>query len=272
MINKNDIVELVATAKGYQGIDAALIARIAEQEIKNTKWKQEVVVKRVKQKLHQYYGAFNKQVNFEKIFHAVTVAHATGDPKKYRESLYSAMQAHASSGERMLFLQEFYERIFHITGQPQRILDLACGLNPLSILALDFPKTIVYTATDVGQREVDFLNRVFQFGGYTHAHAEQNDLLTAVPAVKADVAFLLKTVPTLERQQTGSGVEVIEKIHARYVVVSFATKNLGRVKKQKNMKQFYQDQFFAMTQEHPWHIEQIDFPNELVFVVKKSNV
>jgi hypothetical protein len=99
------------------------------------------------------------------------------------------------------------------------------------------------------------------------ARSVLQDILCQPPDDPADVAFLLKTLPCLERQEKGSSRRLLEALRARHVVVSFPVASLGG--RGKGMRENYERGFAEMAKDGPWQIERLTFPTELVFVVKK---
>ena len=85
------------------------------------------------------------------------------------------------------------------------------------------------------------------------------------PHDEAEVALMLKTVPTLEIQKKGRSIEIINELNVPKVIVSFPTFNLGIVKKPRVSKEFYEEMFRDMCIGQPWKIEKMDFSAELVF-------
>lgn len=264
-----EITKSILESKAYRGIDPLLVESIVLHESRNSE-KAKEIEKRAKAHLHKIYTAFNKPVNFEKVFSKLRQAYKSHDMQTAREVLLQAMQAHSSSGERIPILSEFYEQIFAITGIPTSIIDVACGLNPLSIVYLDFPRTIEFHAYDIGSKEVGFLNDVFALTGYDQAHAEVSNLVETIPSVHADIAFLLKTIITIEAQEKGRAIQVIEAINAKKVVVSFPTFNLGIIKNAKGRKENYEKMFNEMIAGKSWAVDRLEFDSELVFIINKG--
>ena len=133
-----DIAKKILSTRKYKGIDPVLVQKLVAIELQKSK-KQKDVEKEVKSHLHQIYGSFSKATNFNKIFERLKSAHESEDQQRVRGELIFAMQAHASSGERIPILDDLYQKILNVS---DRIVDVACGLNPLSIVYLGFPKTI----------------------------------------------------------------------------------------------------------------------------------
>ena len=66
------------------------------------------------------------------------------------------LKTNKSTNERSYGL--LYEEIFSITGKPKQILDLGCGINPISLWRY---KNIDITALEINKDYVDFLNVYF---------------------------------------------------------------------------------------------------------------
>ncbi len=110
------------------------------------------------------------------------------------------------------------------------------------------------------------MNRYLQLAGFEPL-ARWQDVLADPPVDPADVALLLKTSSTLERQEKGVTVRLVEALRAPFVVVSFAVKSLGG--REKGMPAHYRRQFQAMAEGRPWRVEELAFDTEMVFVVNK---
>ncbi len=68
------------------------------------------------------------------------------------------------------------------------------------------------------------MNVIREFGG---AQAQLGDLLCEIPSRQADVALLFKVLPLLERQKAGAAAEVLNRVNAENIVVSFPTRSLS---------------------------------------------
>jgi len=98
-------------------------------------------------------------------------------------------------------------------------------------------------------------------------YAEVRDIITSPPPVQADLALILKTIPCLEQVDKRAGIKLLEKIKASYMVVSFPVKSLGG--RDKDMRQNYQDRFYALLQNKEWKFDCLEFKTELVFLITK---
>src|SRR6188508_2838709 len=141
-----DIVERVLSSRRYRGVDAALVERLAAEELPRSRGADDAV-KRVKRRLHQAIGAFGGSTTSRNDI--AEVWHGDMADPKFRAACLSAMRAHASTRERIANLDRFYAAIWDGTGVPGSILDLGCGLAPLSLPWMGLDRGARYVAVDV---------------------------------------------------------------------------------------------------------------------------
>jgi 16S rRNA (guanine(1405)-N(7))-methyltransferase len=268
------IAAAVATSKKYRSICADTIRRIAERELAS-RGNVKAAAKATKRRLHQVYGAFEQDFNYEAAYQQLRDAYELDSDDEIRAACRHVMGQHSSTRERLPILDQFYTDIFEITGQPSLLLDLGCGLNPLALPWIDrIPPQgsgqspgIRYVPLDIDADRVRFLNRYLALAGLEPL-ARCQDILSHPPNDAADVALLLKMSPTLERQDPGATLGLIEQLAAPYVVVSFAVKSLGG--REKGMVEYYQQQFLGWLRDRQWPAEKLAFDSELVFIVRRG--
>jgi len=258
-----EIVERVLGSRRYRSVDAALVERLAAEELPRSRGTDDAV-KRVKRRLHQAVGAFADRDGA-----GTTIAEAwTGDmaDASFRAACLAAMRAHASTRERAAHLDRFYSGIWDRTGVPGSVLDLGCGLAPLALPWMALGSKARYVAVDVDRRvlqRVDaFLALVRQPHGVTAL-----DLVSAPPPDAADVALALKLVTTLDRQDPSAAARLLTSIRAPHVVVSFTTRSLGG--RQRGMGRTYRARLERLVGDVPRVKDVVDasVANELVFVL-----
>ncbi|HVM25422.1 MAG TPA: hypothetical protein VM253_08495, partial [Candidatus Limnocylindrales bacterium] len=174
--------------------------------------------------------------------------------------------AHASTRERLPHLDRFYASIWERTGTPARLMDLGCGLNPLSLPWMELDPTATYLASDVDERPLAFVRAFLEGAGQPHV-VETRDLVASPPDDEADVALLLKLVTTLDRQDAGAAERLLRSLRARHAVVSFATRSLaGRGDRRERT---YRERLERLAADagRVVSIEDASIPNELVFVL-----
>ena len=189
-----DIVERIRRSARYRDVDAALVERLATEELPKSRNGDEAV-KRVKRRLHQAVGAFRGSAP-----PALTAAWRgdLGDPD-FRAACLGAMRSHASTRERIGHIERFFPGIWSITGVPQSVLDLGCGLNPLALPWMALAPDAAYVAIDADERPLAAVRGFLDLVGQPH-EVTASDLVTEAPTQRADVALLLKLVTTLDRQ------------------------------------------------------------------------
>ena len=255
----SDIVERVLRSSRYRSVDAALVARLADEELPKAR-NADDAVKRVKRRLHQAVGAFRpgrREAELE---------WPTGDPVALRAACRAAMRGHASTRERLPHIGTFYRGIWDVTGIPNRLLDLGCGLDPLALPWMRLPADATYLATDVDAGSLEVVGGFLDAVGQPHL-VEARDLVddAAVPA--ADVALLLKLVTTLDRQDPAAAGRVLEALPVRHAVVSFAARSLGG--RGGGREKTYRDRLDRLVagSERVRAVADASVPNELVFVL-----
>ena len=146
------------------------------------------------------------------------------------ETIKKILATHSSTKERLDKYAEIYHQIFKITGSPKVILDLGCGINPLSVIFMKITK-LTYYAYDINQKEIVLLNLFFQ--AFRTPNKEINgkadildfkelNNLRSLP--KADVAFLFKITDIVDKGKGHKRSEsLMTKIPSKYIVVSFPT-------------------------------------------------
>jgi len=259
------IVAAVSQSKRYRHVSPGLVRRLAAEEIPKSKNAADAE-KRTKRRLHQIFGAYATPLPYEKLTAKLSAA-AKQSPEAFKEATREILKLHASTAERLPVLESFYEPIFKITGKPFKILDLACGLNPLTVLWMNLSANAFYVAVDIDAEMAHFVDRFLAMAP-VHGVARVNDLVAGPPRAWADVAFLLKTLPVLEHQ-THDVLPILDAIHAPWLVVSFPTKSLGN--RSKGMAATYRAIMENLTKSRPnWQTHELTYPSELVYVIKKS--
>ena len=218
-----DIVERVLRSARYRDVDRTLLVRLAEEELPRSRTADEAV-KRVKRRLHQAVGAFRGR---SRTIDAIAAAW-TGDlaDPAFRAACADALARHASTRERAGELDGFYRRMWTHTGVPNTVLDLGCGLGPLAFPWMDLPADATYVAIDVDRRPLAIAAEFLALVGQPH-RVETRDLVASPPTDEADVALLLKLVPTLDQQDSGASTRLLRALRVHHAVVSFPRRSLG---------------------------------------------
>lgn len=223
--------------------------------------------KAARKKLHEVAAPYLGDPNFDEAKEALSRAFQTCDQNEIQRVCVQIMSAHVSTRERLPLLDEFYERIFALTGRPSSIIDVACGLHPLSFPWMRVPLSTGFFAFDLNERRVELLSHYFSMQRLT-GEAKAQDVLINVPEQEADLALIFKEVPRFERRQYGSSLALFDALRVRYLAVSVPTRSLeGR----HSLIKTYKNLFYRIVKGRPWAVQEIQFTNELLFVVDKQS-
>ncbi|MBN2141982.1 hypothetical protein JW711_01510 [Candidatus Woesearchaeota archaeon] len=223
------------------------------------------IVKDVRAELRKVYGVFvlESAKKREKL-----LENLKDDPSL--ENHDKILETHQSSKERIPIYSVVYKKIFSITSEPKFIVDLACGLNPVSYPYLQC--TPRYVASDVSEKDMEFLNRFFSQAridgkaiglDLMKDHAKVEELCKG-----ADVVFLFKALDSLEAIKRNSSEKLMDSIiesDTKYIVVSFATKSIGGKKDIRKEKRAW---FEKMMKRKGFSDEVIDLSGETFYVLK----
>lgn len=242
------LLDKLTSNKKYSDVCPDTIRRvIAECEGRYKKAKD--MEKAVREKLHGITSAFNELGSDA----AQAVASLSDD-----EALEAVLKRHASTRERLPLsaMDALYARIFEVTGVPSSILDLACGLNPVYLLHR-FDCRVV--GVDISKSCVELIKN----GIWADLLCEN-----AIPQERFHIALLFKILPLLERQKAGSATDVMRRIDAEYLVVSFPTRTLGG--RNVGMEDNYSAWMEAHMPENRAVAARFTTDNELYYVLKEN--
>jgi 16S rRNA (guanine(1405)-N(7))-methyltransferase len=259
-----ELYEKISHLKKYRSLSSITIQRTINTLSHHYPSKQ--LEQQVKAKLHQIWGAYyTTRPNFTKLLSKIQEQYTSGLPPK--EILRSLLLIHASTNERLPLVDTFYSEIFKITGVPDSIIDYACGFNPLTLPWMQLPATTKYTAYDIDTEEILFLNDVIHL---LHLHTEADAKVHDIFEYKdeyADIIFLFKLLPVLEQQQKGITQELLTKLHAKHLVITFPTASITG--KNKHMQSFYTTQTETLLTQQHLHYQVIQLSSETIFIVRK---
>jgi 16S rRNA (guanine(1405)-N(7))-methyltransferase len=262
-----ELVRLVKNSERYAEISTDLVRSIGLAELQKRRNLKEAV-KATRSKLHQVGAAYQENAipYFQLTAELKGLDPTLADPA-VRRWLKSAMAYHASTRERLPILERIYTETLAPLGSIQSVLDIACGLNPLSLPWMPLAVGATYRAVDIYGDLIGFLNSFFDHF-QVDGRAEVLDVLQTPQLQPVQVALLMKTIPCLEQVDKLAGRKLLESIQAETMLVSFPARSLGG--RSKGMLQNYEAHFRELTAGKPWQMERFQFEGELVFRVQKS--
>jgi 16S rRNA (guanine(1405)-N(7))-methyltransferase len=263
-----DIVERLRRSARYRDVDPALLDRLAGEELPRARSVDDAV-KRVKRRLHQAVGAYRGVADPDRVLAPIRAAWS-GDlaDEAFRAACRTALARHASTAERLPHLDRFFPPIWELTGGPPRTLvDLGCGLGPLSLPWMGLAADATYRACDADRRSLAVVEGFLALVGQPAA-VEACDLVEAGPPPgRSDVALLLKLVPLLDHQDPSAAARCLGALDAAHAVVSFPARSLGG--RRRGMEGTYRRRLDGLIAEGGIReVGEASVPNELVFVLR----
>ncbi len=224
------------------------------------------LVKSVKQELHYFYGAFQKDAaKREKLLEQLKKTKK--DSEEFTQLHKKIMMTHSSTQERLELYDGLYQDLFSITGKPDSILDIGCGLNPFSIPWMKLNE-LHYLASEFNEKDVAFIETYFTF---LRQQYDRYDLKTTkinlvkdyalLKTIKTDVVFAWKLFDILDTKTTEN---IMKHLNTDWLVASFSTKTLGRKKMTSPRRAGFQKMLRRLNLEY----KTKEYENELFYLVR----
>jgi 16S rRNA (guanine(1405)-N(7))-methyltransferase len=186
------------------------------------------VRKRVYYALRQYHqGADETTALGEQLAAAASV---TNDLTDLRAITRQILETHVSTRERHPYLAALYEQLFAAVGTPEHIVDIGCGINPISFPYYAPYTPVIYAAIDKDPRSITLLNTFSKI--WTPLHPRQQDIRACAFSDRdtPDLILLLKVIPVVQRQ-TPDLLPILAKLPGRYMCITASsvamTKNVA---------------------------------------------
>ncbi|MEK6918620.1 MAG: hypothetical protein AABW73_01140 [Nanoarchaeota archaeon] len=246
---------------------------VAEFKKKHPKAGPMEVFKAVRKKLHESYGAYQNRKKRRRTLYLEELKLAReenwGKEKnspEMKEVRRRMIRTSVSATERLeADYNSIYEPMHKELGKFKTLMDLGCGINPVSFCPSDYKEVKIY-AYDIDSGDIEFLNKYFKIMGM-NGEANVLDLhdLEAVDKLpKVDVCLLFKIIDPLERRGHEFSEQLIKRLKAKQIVVSFATKTITR----KSMNHPNRGWFEQMIKRLGKTYKTIKTNNEIYYVVK----
>lgn len=261
-----ELFNLVTASDKYASISPDLIREIGVKELAKRRNLKEAV-KETRNKLHQVGSAYQEKP----IPYAAWLDELKELPNDLHDELVKTtlkrqMSMHASTAERLSILPHVFNDVLGPIAPLHSILDLACGLNPLSLPWMPVADDIEYTACDIYADMTGYLNRYFEHFKL-NGSAFVCDLTQSMPQNAVQVALLLKTIPCLDQVDKTAAKRLLSELKAKFILISFPAHSLGG--KSKGMLQNYETRFNQLTEGESWKITKMEFTGELAFLIEK---
>lgn len=189
------------------------------------------------------------------------------DRQSMGEDIRSILSLHASTRERMDFMEEMFKDIFTVTGRNCSILDIACGFNPFFLALYSESDREKYYASDINVKLIDLLNYFFSVSNI-NGHAFASDILYKIPDVQVQNVFLFKIIPLLEQQQKGYSKVLARRLKSEFFTITFPTRSLSG--KNVGMYRFYNELMHNyFTGDEFEYCLQKEYFNEALYIIRR---
>ncbi len=223
---------------------------------KNKKFKE--ITKIIRKELYSSYGLYQVKKQWKKEL----LLNDLKNNQDLQKGSIEILRLHSSSRERLNEYKKIYSEIFRITSKPKIIIDLACGLNPCSLVLINFKGNCF--AYDIGN-EIEFLNKYFEvvkkFG--LNGKAFIKDITSDFNFKKGDICLLFKFLDLI-KDRVNFFKNLIKSLKCKYLIVSFSKKTISL----KNMKQVERKWFNNLLKKLHLKYSLLDFENESFYVIR----
>lgn len=251
------LIESLKNKKELRGIKEEFILQLLEEYKKenpkkfnslvkkefNPKSKEfEEIKKHIRKKLRDLHGVFQKNKPSQrkqevyikqKIFCF------------YNEKTQKLLKTHRSTNERINYYESTYTEIQKETGKIEKLVDLGCGLNPLSYTLLKELREVF--CVDINEEEINFIQkflneaRIKGEAQILDLTKKENQNIIKEKTKNTDACFLFKTLDGLERIRKGASRDLLNNIKSKNIVVSFSTKTISGKNQISTERKWFQE-------------------------------
>ncbi|MBS3078810.1 hypothetical protein J4218_01690 [Candidatus Pacearchaeota archaeon] len=273
------LLQEIKKNKKYSSIADEIVLEEINNHLKKNKvekiTKQDI--KEIRSKLHRLYSSYlrGKKSKRTKLLHELKNVISREDTSKKPlgvvDIINKILSTAVSAKERLEDYEEIYNKIFQITDKPKTIIDIGCGLNPISYPYMQIDN-LNYFAYDIDNEDINFLNEFFKimrpFGLNGNAQILDAKNLTNVSMIpNGDIIFLLKLIDLINTKDAKPGEELIKILmnKTKFIVASFATRTIGG----KPMNLPRRKGFELMLERINLKFEIIKTRNEIFYVISR---
>ncbi|MDT7890543.1 MAG: hypothetical protein RQ869_00540 [Candidatus Nanopusillus sp.] len=219
-----------------------------------------LLFKEVRRILHELYGLYTPKEDKEidRILF--------NDEMTLEQKIIELLMLTRSTAERINFYKEIYKNIF--IEKPLEILDLASGLNPISIYFSD-QKPKKYYYVDISEKILDINYQILK-----ELNIENEgwliDLLDPDDRIfrHYQYIFFWKIFPILEKYDFYAPRNLLSKLDFDYLIISFPQKSIGK-KRNLGLAWRYKIKRFVTYKLKYKVIKEFDIPYEYFIIVGK---
>ena len=240
----NDIINKIKQKKELQGVSNEYVLKLLDKYTKsplaNSKQEKQII-KLVREELRIAAGQYIPS-------------------ELHNHDVSELVKLHKSTQERLPYYNTLKEIIKKIN--PKSIIDLGCGLNPL-VLA---EQGIEYYACDIRQDIIDIINNHFNKNKIKGKAFYQDVTDIQIPLPKVDLCLMLKLVDLIDRKNHKPTEELLNKIQAKNIIISFSTKTLSG----KPMRHPQRGWIEQLSRRLGFKFNIVTIPNEIYYILSKG--
>jgi 16S rRNA (guanine(1405)-N(7))-methyltransferase len=255
----------IGSSRKYRSIASETIEDVVRRELERRGGRSAAALSAARETLHRVAAFYLGEPEYARVGAELEAARL--DAASLEAVCLGILSAHVSTRERLPIMADFFRAIFERTGKPTALADLASACTPFSFRWMGLDRSVVYRAYDINADLVELVSRYFRAEGIP-GEAVLRDVLCSPPEEPADVALLLKMYHCLEHRRRGAGLEVVSRVKARWVAVSFPSRNMqGRV---ADIAGNYRGEILERASAAGWRSEDLELDGESVLLVHKE--
>ena len=269
-ISTKKILEHVKKHKKYSSISDEIVIEEIKKQLKsnpNIIRIDKQLIKDIRKELHLSYASFQTKKKTKRREY-LEMLKKNVDEELTKKLLLITL----STKERLNDYKKLYKQIFKITGKPRKIIDLACGLNPVSYPYMNLEK-LHYEAYDIDIEDINFLNDYFKImrpqglkGKAEILSLQNSKKISNLPS--ADIIFLFKIIDILDKRNSNhkTSEQLIKQLipKTKFIIASFATRTLTRRKMNFPKRKWFE----LMLDRNHLSFKTIETDNEIYYVIK----
>jgi len=245
----NQVLKKIKQKKELAGVADSVVKEILANYVKKYKISLadtspsqiKILVKEIRAILRNYTGQFQKSMK---------------DRGRLLSSPVELLKTHSSTSERKEFYPKLRSKIQKLN--PNSILDVGCGLNPIALAS----PGVKYFASDIREDELKIIKDFFKLNKIDGETFVQDLRKENLKLPKSDLCLLFKVLDTIEKNHAE---RILESIDCKWVLVSFSTKKLSGKKMTSPKRKWFE----KILERLSLGFEEFESDNEIFYLIKK---
>jgi len=234
------------------------------------------VIKAVRKKVYYHLRQYQSDTGKSGRLRELLERHiAAAESEQSRQVVSELLLTHVSTRERSDAYPDFYKKLFDLIEPPRRILDVGCGIHPLSYPFGD-PEICpeIYTASDKSRDVIEILKTYVPLAKPARlipvcdniADIKWSDYLTNGIGIY-DIAFMLKLIPVITRQNRAVLPNLLG-VPARKILITASAEAMTRRADIRRREEGLLRRFIELA--HGEIIGEISIKNEFGYLIRRD--